>query len=800
AIFFETAKDYFLETFREYKATKNERFSPSQYGIYKQQLQKLAGLEELQYKCYKEKAQTALNVFEPDQRSLNDTVNTITEILRNARPNLRQINDTVNIMPLKDHDLQKLIDVINNNIRNATHGKDISKEHYQFLVCGGTAGIGKTRLGLEVFNILQHHWTLPTEWSSNGSVHTKYLRLDFGNDVILDVYDYDISASIIIGIRMAYEFFIKGKYDIQFREFRHEALKNKDNFNIDFVITAIRSSLCLETGQRLFLFIHIDEFQKIINFDGWNADTEKPSKGLFRCMMYELGRYMTYQSPQCIFVQTFLSGTEPHSIIRANEPTSYSWYFAECPLLSMAARIQIMEHFVVHYDSSNDWKLKMWIHQLLSDTGGLPRALEYLLEHFFGVNYDWIQWFLDEIDKHNPNNFFNGIAFDLNKRLTWALIHYCIGLIPVMKTDILSQEYPGETFEVLECDRHLVLKYRGENKYVVQMPLIFLYLYNQVLHMATNILDGIFTPHFMLQWQDWECFVAEFEAFHNNVLIELGKEVQSLREIYRGAYGHKNTLELRIKLRPLTVRRIREQFPCLKLSDSIDFNEVDWKSNSIIINGWAAPFADCFRCEITDDEHFLFICSQQKWKTNTICIEDILAEHEKNIKAFGKAQEPLRSEFKKYRLITVVFTNQPFSGNFANIPLNCLLICQQNFQDYFGHVFASRAAFAITRDSNPNFINPDRLCATLKIPKKLSGEISRKRPFRSRNEIIEKIPEMQSHLDAVKMMSFFPYGDDVRALDSPAKKQHTELYYNIECQRMCHTNLNDTDKENLWLQ
>jgi hypothetical protein len=57
--------------------------------------------------------------------------------------------------------------------------------------------------------------------------------------------------------------------------------------------------------------------------------------------------------------------------------------------------------------------------------------------------------------------------------------------------------------------------------------------------MATNILDGIFTPRLMLQWQDWECFVAEFEAFHNNVLIELGKEVQSLQEIYHGAYGHK---------------------------------------------------------------------------------------------------------------------------------------------------------------------------------------------------------------------------------------------------------------------
>jgi hypothetical protein len=83
-----------------------------------------------------------------------------------------------------------------------------------------------------------------------------------------------------------------------------------------------------------------------------------------------------------------------------------------------------------------------------------------LNSEFRVTTLDRIQWFLDEIDKHNPNNFFNGIAFDLDKRyavttfaeeqqsLTWALIHYCIGSIPVMKTDIPSQEYPGETFEV----------------------------------------------------------------------------------------------------------------------------------------------------------------------------------------------------------------------------------------------------------------------------------------------------------------------------------------------------------------
>ena len=34
----------------------------------------------------------------------------------------------------------------------------------------------------------------------------------------------------------------------------------------------------------------------------------------------------------------------------------------------------------------------------------------------------------------------------------------------------------------------------------------------------------------MIQWQDWEQFVAEFEAFFNNVLIELGRSAITSRE------------------------------------------------------------------------------------------------------------------------------------------------------------------------------------------------------------------------------------------------------------------------------
>ncbi|RHZ56079.1 hypothetical protein Glove_406g61 [Diversispora epigaea] len=142
------------------------------------------------------------------------------EILRNAKPNQKSITVSGNIMPLKDRDPYKLTDVINNNIHNALYGKDISKEHYQFLVCGGTAGIGKTLLGREIFNIFQYHWTPPTEWTRNGfQVHFGYLRLDFGNDIILDAYEYNLVQSGTI----------RGSL---FEDVAHRILQNGGTFNI----------------------------------------------------------------------------------------------------------------------------------------------------------------------------------------------------------------------------------------------------------------------------------------------------------------------------------------------------------------------------------------------------------------------------------------------------------------------------------------------------------------------------------------------------------------------------------------
>jgi hypothetical protein len=54
--------------------------------------------------------------------------------------------------------------------------------------------------------------------------------MDFGNGFELDEEDYKLTASVIIGMRIAYAFFIEKKYDIKFQDFRRHLARYDDQF------------------------------------------------------------------------------------------------------------------------------------------------------------------------------------------------------------------------------------------------------------------------------------------------------------------------------------------------------------------------------------------------------------------------------------------------------------------------------------------------------------------------------------------------------------------------------------------
>ncbi|KAG0009548.1 hypothetical protein BGZ81_003331, partial [Podila clonocystis] len=176
-------------------------------------------------------------------------------------------------------------------------------------------------------------------------------------------------------------------------------------FTITNVIIAIRKDLRLLEKQPFFLFLHIDEFQRI--FDHCWEGTPKgrrpslPETGirltgdkterhtpeglcLFKDMMRTLGDFMS-GTIKPHMIQTFLSGTAREEVTLAAEPTSYSFNFLSCPTLSMGACYDIMSHFTgLAKVQHRRWMPKKAFLHLLSATGGLPRALQLLLEEFFG--------------------------------------------------------------------------------------------------------------------------------------------------------------------------------------------------------------------------------------------------------------------------------------------------------------------------------------------------------------------------------------------------------------------------------
>lgn len=105
----------------------------------------------------------------------------------------------------------------------------------------------------------------------------------FGNGYSLENYDYKLDATVIIGLRIAYSFFIEKIYDVSFREFRLKIEYLGDIiiklFNVDTVIRSCHKFLKISDEQQFFLYIHIDEFQTI---DSWDKkDVTNPPKRVF---------------------------------------------------------------------------------------------------------------------------------------------------------------------------------------------------------------------------------------------------------------------------------------------------------------------------------------------------------------------------------------------------------------------------------------------------------------------------------------------------------------------------------------
>jgi hypothetical protein len=597
--------------------------------------------------------------------------------------------------------------------------------------------------------------------------HFEYLYIDFGSGHRLTQQDYGLDASIIVGLRIAHAFFIEKEYGMTFQEFRVVLEHYSDSFNdfcVNVVIEECRKSLNLSDKHLFFLYLHIDEFQLIDSWDKKNSQTK-----LLYNMIHNISEFML-SSALPTFVQPFLSGTAPLAVIEQKEASRISFQFVDCPLLNDKSIIRIMDHFAEKFNAgvtnyAYRWKYCRQMLQLLRDTGGLPRALQRLFIVCFGADgkqgrdffkklenkdIDFVDYFIkvkDNLDmQYNISHYVEN-----NKEVAMKLMYHCIEGIPIASDKRLDDKDPYLTIRSLERDKHIILSSVERNLFLINMPFYFICLYNDVLCVVKPTLVRKLYDERMY-WEEWELFVAYHEAFRTNLAIRMGKTTMTLRELYPNADESDVYFDMSVKLKPLRVCEANEQFPLTNpLTEKSDGKIIDWQSGDVVvINGSHAPFANVFfvrELEHTADNKFLMM-NQCKWDYGSKKITESKVDEEdgKNLQNFYTAIDD------DYMLITIIFTSQPYTKEKQDPGV--LVISKEDFKKHLGPVFSSRASFAITGDTNPNFWEINRLKNVFDgIGDGSIGNVIKKRPYYSDDDFYKKNPGIKK----LQKMDYFPF-------------------------------------------
>ncbi|KAF9318936.1 hypothetical protein BG006_003073 [Podila minutissima] len=733
------------------------------------------------------------------------------------------------LMPWQERPMGEAIDIVLENVGTCLSSqpdRQNAKAESSFLVCSGTAGIGKTRYGRELYGSLRHQ--LSTAAKIKGleySPYYHYMLLDFGNGVSLGAAEASLDAETILGMRLAYAHFFQGRYREGFPDFYYRAVKYCGLFTISAVIIAIRQDLKLPEKRQLFLFLHVDEFQRIFvhrwqgtpkgnrpapltdaeirltgdktecrTMEGRPTTEGHTTEGLclFREMMRSLGSFMS-GAIKPDMIQTFLSGTARKEVTLAAEPTSYTFKFLKCPTLSVGACYDIMSHFTTLTGVRPcQWMPKMAFFHLLTATGGLPRALQLLLEEFFGRRQEKCNTFKDTVENIGMNadpifmnvarkldDFYSITAFaDNHKELVRALIRLCIFQQPSSRTLAPSDIFPELTLDVLERDAHTILEESEvHGKVLVRIPFFFLHLYNSTLDEVRNHLRSAFLHDWMEDRERAiiERFIAEYEVLRTNILIGVGRETATLGEIYQGALGQPETLNRTVKLKNLSVITAAHRFPesgklTVREQQQLQEQERDWRSGVVIKNADGAGFGDvCVYREGYDNGDNILCALQAKKLRSPLSASLLTDEHTKNMDTVEKIREdsPLGQQgIKEARTITVLVSTADMTDHAlqqlnSSFPDNCLLIYRGNFTEFFGDTFGMSAALASSKDLSWNFATRETLKRKQKLGKKVVDQILKNVPYRSYDDLIQKVPAMCSKKRDTDM-GFLPYQPEKR--------------------------------------
>jgi len=279
-------------------------------------------------------------------------------------------------------------------------------------------------------------------------------------------------------------------------------------------------------------------------------------------------------------------------------------------------------------------------------------------------------------------------------------------------------------------------------------------------------------------WQDWKEFNCIFSAFLESTLAynqhryskmnitnaDNGFTV-TIAERFRGAYYSRTTGEKRISVyRDTRWARSRRQFPPINGGENVEIYEVstisDDSTTSKLID-FNSPRHIILNTPSTESCHVfewkeVVLAMQDKKKESRISkdkpvsIELITYEHGLNESTFKKFYKSVGTIDKS--IITVILTDSHVSDSVIqwviNSSENIVLVCKQNFRDYYGDLFADRALFAavaqnhfrvneMTFEELQNFEDVGPVIAKLIVKERATNG-----PFKDWKNLVERVQQI----------------------------------------------------------
>ncbi|CAJ0844995.1 20417_t:CDS:2 [Entrophospora sp. SA101] len=669
----------------------------------------------------------------------------------------------------------------------------------------GGPGTGKSRILQELPALLHNH---AQQYSDDNELKNAIcenkmfaINVTFGNGSNVDIRDTEIGGQASVGLRILYEHFIYGivVFGIDELNALHQADQSPEKILVRSIVRAVGGLSCssmerfyvpilsgtiqgpLETFVResTYLFLHLplrllnnDEMfeigVKIAEFEP--LMTKYISNNTFSRCISDIGVFgidelnalhQADQSPEKILVRSIvravgglscssmerfyvpiLSGTIQGPLETFVRESTYLFLHLPLRLLNndemfeIGVKIAEFEPLMTKYISNNTFS------RCISDIGGQVRALEIFYEKLLNKlkqpSYvDYVEVFHEVKSELLSRYPFQDFAVDATPMMAHAILN-----IPVESTDVINIGKSQITYLDLASLGILNLEKTTGNKFYICMPYLWVWILTS-LNSTCRFWKVMIQQNSHVFWETFEEFNAQFWALRLCLFSVLNKKI-TLKDLFGGANNVGDISETVIDLvdqSTVNIQSLDYRYPGPKDTDlHKNFGTVYWNGDGA---EWDVFFFLKSWIIITQAKSSDPTAKQPQ----TVNRKMLDKEYDKYLEGIKKMNNLIGKNSSITNSALLLSTNGRSTSNLLSQPVehnNYFVVNCNNFRDFYGYTFASRAEFAAANDQiDINSAQEFEIRTIRGIGAEIAKMICKKRkerPFDDIEDLLSRVP------------------------------------------------------------